>query len=162
MLVTLASMLGQIGLPGGGFGLSYHYANGGAPSADSPVMPGITDGGKAVAGAAWLTSAGAATIPCARVVDMLLNPGKPFDFNGKRANYPDVKMAYWVGGNPLRISKTETAWSRLSRNWKPSLFRTSSGPLPHAMLTSYCRQQLRTNAMTSSMLETILLGPFWP
>jgi trimethylamine-N-oxide reductase (cytochrome c) len=58
MLVTLASMLGQIGLPGGGFGLSYHYANGGSPSADSPVMPGITDGGKAVAGAAWLTSAG--------------------------------------------------------------------------------------------------------
>ncbi|WP_163599364.1 molybdopterin-dependent oxidoreductase, partial [Moraxella catarrhalis] len=28
MLVTLASMLGQIGLPGGGFGLSYHYSNG--------------------------------------------------------------------------------------------------------------------------------------
>ena len=25
MLVTLASMIGQIGLPGGGFGLSYHY-----------------------------------------------------------------------------------------------------------------------------------------
>jgi len=101
MLVTLASMLGQIGLPGGGFGLSYHYANGGAPSADSPVMPGITDGGKAVAGAAWLSTAGAASIPVARVVDMLLNPGKPFDFNGKRANYPDVKMAYWVGGNPF-------------------------------------------------------------
>ncbi|MBR2148536.1 MAG: molybdopterin-dependent oxidoreductase, partial [Campylobacter sp.] len=32
MLVTLASMLGQIGLPGGGFGLSYHYSNGGAPT----------------------------------------------------------------------------------------------------------------------------------
>lgn len=101
MLVTLAAMLGQIGLPGGGFGLSYHYANGGAPSADSPVVPGITDGAKAVAGAAWLTSAGAATIPVARVVDMLLNPGKPFDFNGKTANYPDVKLAYWVGGNPF-------------------------------------------------------------
>ncbi len=101
MLVTLASMLGQIGLPGGGFGLSYHYANGGAPSADSPVMPGITDGGKAVAGAAWLSESGAASIPLARIVDMLLNPGKPFDFNGKRANYPDIKLAYWVGGNPF-------------------------------------------------------------
>lgn len=33
MLVTLAAMLGQIGLPGGGFGLSYHYSNGGVPSA---------------------------------------------------------------------------------------------------------------------------------
>lgn len=33
MLVTLAAMLGQIGTPGGGFGLSYHFANGGNPTA---------------------------------------------------------------------------------------------------------------------------------
>ncbi len=32
MLVTLAAMLGQIGTPGGGFGLSYHFANGGNPT----------------------------------------------------------------------------------------------------------------------------------
>ncbi|WP_316858903.1 trimethylamine-N-oxide reductase TorA [uncultured Cohaesibacter sp.] len=101
MLVTLASMIGQIGLPGGGFGLSYHYANGGAPSANSPVLPGISDGGAAVDGAAWLTTAGAASIPCARVVDMLENPGGEFDFNGKKNKYPEVKLAYWVGGNPL-------------------------------------------------------------
>ncbi|MDR3494825.1 MAG: molybdopterin-dependent oxidoreductase, partial [Ancalomicrobiaceae bacterium] len=101
MLVTLAAMLGQIGLPGGGFGFSYHYANGGAPSADAPVLTGITDGGKAKEGMAWMTENGAASIPCARVVDMLMNPGKDFDFNGKREKYPDVKMAYWVGGNPF-------------------------------------------------------------
>ena len=94
MLVTLASMLGQIGLPGGGFGLSYHYAGGGTPSSPTPVVPGITDGGKAVEGAAWLTQAGAATIPVARVVDMLENPGGEFNFNGKTEKYPDVKMAY--------------------------------------------------------------------
>ncbi|MDI5822229.1 molybdopterin-dependent oxidoreductase, partial [Salmonella enterica subsp. enterica serovar Kentucky] len=29
MIVTLAAMLGQIGTPGGGFGFSYHFANGG-------------------------------------------------------------------------------------------------------------------------------------
>jgi trimethylamine-N-oxide reductase (cytochrome c) len=101
MLVTLASMLGQIGLPGGGFGLSYHYASGGAPSADAPVLSGITDGGKAKGGAAWLATSGAASIPVSRVVEMLLNPGKEFDFNGKREKYPDVKLAYWVGGNPF-------------------------------------------------------------
>jgi trimethylamine-N-oxide reductase (cytochrome c) len=100
-LVTLAAMLGQIGLPGGGFGFSYHYSNGGAPTSDGPALSGISDGGKAVAGAAWLTESGAATIPVARVVDMLLNPGAEFDFNGTRARYPDVKMAYWVGGNPF-------------------------------------------------------------
>jgi trimethylamine-N-oxide reductase (cytochrome c) len=101
MLVTLASMLGEIGLPGGGFGLSYHYSNGGSPSADGPVLPGITDGGQAVEGAAWLTESGAASIPVARVVDMLENPGQEFDFNGKRATYPQPRMTYWVGGNPL-------------------------------------------------------------
>ncbi len=101
MLVTLASMLGQIGLPGGGFGLSYHYSSGGSPGANSAVLSGITDGGKAVEGAAWLTESGAATIPLARIVDMLENPGQDFDFNGKRDKYPDVKMTYWTGGNPF-------------------------------------------------------------
>ncbi|WP_144395768.1 molybdopterin-dependent oxidoreductase, partial [Pseudomonas sp. Kh7] len=32
MIATLAAMLGQIGLPGGGFGFSYHYSNGGNPT----------------------------------------------------------------------------------------------------------------------------------
>lgn len=40
-LVTLASMLGQIGLPGGGFGLSYHYSNGGAPTCKGGVLSGM-------------------------------------------------------------------------------------------------------------------------
>ncbi len=101
MLVTLASMLGQIGLPGGGFGLSYHYANGGAPSANSITLPGIGDGGGAVDGAAWMTDAGAASIPVSRVVDMIMNPGSDFNFNGKTQAYPEVKMVYWVGGNPF-------------------------------------------------------------
>ncbi|GJG93026.1 molybdopterin-dependent oxidoreductase [Cupriavidus pauculus] len=38
MLVTLAAMLGQIGLPGGGYGFTYHYANGGSPTATGPVL----------------------------------------------------------------------------------------------------------------------------
>jgi len=101
MLVTLAAMLGQIGLPGGGYGLSYHYANGGTPAANSPVLSGITDGSKTSQGSDWLSSSGSSSIPVSRIVEMLENPGKPFDFNGTRANYPDVKLAYWVGGNPF-------------------------------------------------------------
>jgi biotin/methionine sulfoxide reductase len=38
MLVTLAAMLGQIGTPGGGFGLSYHFANGGNPTRSAAVL----------------------------------------------------------------------------------------------------------------------------
>jgi len=101
MLVTLAAMLGQIGLPGGGYGLTYHYANGGSPAANSPVLSGITDGGKTSQGSDWLSGSGSSSIPVSRIVEMLENPGKPFDFNGTRANYPDVKLAYWVGGNPF-------------------------------------------------------------
>ncbi len=39
MLVTLAAMLGQIGTPGGGFGFSYHYSNGGNPTRVGGVLP---------------------------------------------------------------------------------------------------------------------------
>ena len=116
MLVTLAAMLGQIGLPGGGFGLSYHYANGGSPSATGPVLPGITDGSK-VTGAAWLAQAGVASIPLARVADMLLNPGKTIDFNGKQVKYPTIKLCYWVGGNPFSHHQDRNllikAWQKL-------------------------------------------------
>lgn len=100
-LVALASMLGQIGLPGGGFGLSYHYSNGGTPTAVAPVLPGITATGKSVEGAAWLEQSGLASIPLARISDMLLNPGKTIDFNGAKVTYPDINLVYWVGGNPF-------------------------------------------------------------
>lgn len=151
MLVTLASMLGQIGLPGGGFGFSYHYANGGAPSADAPVLTGITDGGKAKEGAAWLTESGAASIPVARVVDMLLNPGKEFDFNGTKAKYPDVKMAYWVGGNPFvhhqDRNRMIAAWKKLETfvvqdfQWTPTA-RFADIVLPAT--TSYERNDIES------------------
>jgi biotin/methionine sulfoxide reductase len=32
---------------------------------------------------------------------MLLNPGAPFDYNGQRLRYPDIRLAYWAGGNPF-------------------------------------------------------------
>ncbi len=117
MLITLASMLGQIGLPGGGYGLSYHYASGGSPAATGPVLGGIGDGGAATVGADWLSKSGSSTIPVSRVVEMLLNPGKPFDFNGTRGVYPDVKLAYWVGGNPFAHQQDRNqmvkAWQKL-------------------------------------------------
>ncbi len=101
MLVTLACMLGQIGLPGGGFGLSYHYSSGGTPTCNAPILPGITATGKAVKGAPWLEKSGLSAIPLARIVDMLENPGKIIDFNGRKVTYEDIQMIYWVGGNPF-------------------------------------------------------------
>jgi trimethylamine-N-oxide reductase (cytochrome c) len=46
-----------------------------------------------------------------------LNPGASFDFNGKTARYPDVKLVYWVGGNPFAHHQDRNrmvqAWSKL-------------------------------------------------
>ena len=100
MLVTLACMLGQIGLPGGGFGFSYHYASGGSPTASGGTLAGIT-AGAAASGPEWLQGGGTNTIPLARVSDCLLNPGKTISFNGRTITYPDIKLLYWSGGNPF-------------------------------------------------------------
>jgi trimethylamine-N-oxide reductase (cytochrome c) len=114
MLITLAAMLGQIGTPGGGYGLSYHYGSGGSPAANSPVLVGMTTGTAAPSVPPWPPAGVADSIPVARITAMLENPGKPFDFNGTRANYPDVRLAYWVGGNPFAHNQDR---NRMLKAW---------------------------------------------
>nr|WP_241188395.1 molybdopterin-dependent oxidoreductase [Pseudohalocynthiibacter aestuariivivens] len=91
MIVVLAAMLGQIGLPGGGFGFGYASDNGtghpvrrfryGAlPQGENPVKTHI---------------------PVARIADALLNPGARYQFMGEMRNYPDIRAIYWAGGNPF-------------------------------------------------------------
>lgn len=104
MLVTLAAMLGQIGLPGGGFGLSFGYDHGGAVNA--PRLRGIMR---------WHIPNAGVTIPAARVADLLLNPGKTIDFNGRKITYPDIKLVYWCGGNPLQHHQDK---NQLIRAWR--------------------------------------------
>ena len=100
-LVTLACMLGQIGLPGGGFGLSYHYSNGGSPTATAPVVGGINLGNVSSGGSEWLMQGSAHNFPLARISDALLNPGKTIKHNGKEITYTDIDFIYWAGGNPF-------------------------------------------------------------
>ena len=114
MLVTLACMLGQIGLPGGGFGLSYHYSNGGSPAADAPGLSGISSGVGTGGGAEWLQTASKA-VPVARISDLLLNPGQVIDFNGQKITYPDTKLVYWAGGNPFHHQQDR---NKLIRAWQ--------------------------------------------
>lgn len=119
-LVTLASMIGQIGTPGGGFGLSYHYSGGGTSTAKGGIVSGINAGsigsfdenGKFLGlaksnfdsngtGQSWLQKATNYAFPVARIADVLLNPGKVIDHNGNKITYPDIDFIYWVGGNPF-------------------------------------------------------------
>lgn len=107
MLVTLACMLGQIGLPGGGYGMSYHYSSGGTPTRTTPILNAIDSlSGKNLTGAdnaelPWLKQGGAVSIPVSRFVETLLNPGSTMDFNGTQIKLPVIKAAYWAGGNPF-------------------------------------------------------------
>ncbi len=106
MLITLAAMLGQIGLPGGGFGFGYGSINGvGNPRPDVPA-PAMPQGENPTTRA----------IPVARVADMLLHPGAEYEFNGRRDRYPDVRFVYWAGGNPFHhhqdLNRLRTAWGR--------------------------------------------------
>jgi biotin/methionine sulfoxide reductase len=105
-LVALASMVGQIGLPGGGYGLGYGAMNvmGSAhPRLPGPVFP---QGQNAVED----------FIPVARIADLLLSPGQRFSYKGKDHVYPDIKLVYWAGGNPFHhhqdLNRLARAWQR--------------------------------------------------
>ncbi|MBT9385945.1 molybdopterin-dependent oxidoreductase [Pseudooceanicola sp. CBS1P-1] len=103
-LIALAAMLGQVGLPGGGF--SFGYGSMGSVGANArrgfvPTFPGLPNKGM--------------SIPCAAFADALLHPGQPLDFNGRRITLPDLKLVYWAGGNPFHhaqdLTKVESAWA---------------------------------------------------
>lgn len=149
-LVTLAAMLGQIGLPGGGFGFSYHYSNGGAPSAVGGIIGSITANPSVQAGEkTWLDDTSKFSFPLARIADVLLNPGKTIDYNGSKVTYPDIKLIYWAGGNPfVHHQDTNTlvkAWQKPETvivnevNWTPTA-RMADIVLPAT--TSYERNDL--------------------
>jgi len=140
-LVTVAAMLGQIGLPGGGFGFSYHYASGGAPSCEAAV-PGGFSGGKSPENTP-------PSIPVARISDALLNPGKTIDFNGHPVTFPDLKLLYWAGGNPFHHhqdrNKMIQAWQKPETVIIQEQFWTASAKFADIVLpisTSFERNDL--------------------
>ncbi len=114
MTVTLSAMLGQIGEAGTGFGFSYHYANGGTPTAKAPGLPGISTSINSSKNGPWKNYK-PFNIPVARVVDMLENPGKTINFNGKKITFPDTKLVYWAGGNPFHHHQDR---NRMIKAWK--------------------------------------------
>ncbi|MCY4547990.1 MAG: molybdopterin-dependent oxidoreductase [Defluviicoccus sp.] len=105
MGITLAAMLGQIGLPGGGFGIGYG-AMGSIGSEKIAAGPRGLPVGKDPTGS---------FIPVARIADMLLDPGGEYAFNGKQRIYPDIRMVWWAGGNPFHHHQD---LNRLLRAWR--------------------------------------------
>ncbi|KAA8889258.1 molybdopterin-dependent oxidoreductase [Nocardia colli] len=104
--LVLAAMLGQIGLPGGGFGHGYGSAASVGEPARAFSPPRLPQGLNRVD----------TFIPVARIADMLLNPGQPFDYDGQHLTYPDIRLVYWAGGNPFHhhqdLARLRTAFAR--------------------------------------------------
>lgn len=96
---TLAAFLGQIGLPGGGIGTSYHYSSAGAPPSGGPELFGIPTDPTGAQRNRIL--GGVKPLPVASITEVLEAPGKTVDFNGARITYPDVHLMFWAGGNPF-------------------------------------------------------------
>ncbi|MEL7343342.1 MAG: molybdopterin-dependent oxidoreductase [Pseudomonadota bacterium] len=91
MTITLAAMLGQIGLAGGGFGFGY-AVNGTVGNSNRPFRPAtIPQGQNAVRD----------VLPVAMIADALLNPGAAYTYNGSQARFPDLRLVWWAGGNPF-------------------------------------------------------------
>ncbi len=91
MTLTLASMLGQIGLPGGGYGIGYG-ADSTIGTSDRPFRWSVFPQGK---------NAVEDYLPVAMVSEMLLKPNEPYQYNGMARNFPDIKLVWWAGGNPF-------------------------------------------------------------
>jgi biotin/methionine sulfoxide reductase len=89
--ITLAAMLGQIGLPGGGFGHGYGSMGDVGTAGSRTGVPALPQGVNPVD----------EFIPVARIADMLLHPGEEYSYNGADRRYPDIRLVYWAGGNPF-------------------------------------------------------------
>jgi biotin/methionine sulfoxide reductase len=106
MLVTLACMVGQVGLPGGGYALGYGAANTLGTSHVHLPGPVLSQGHNPVPD----------FIPVARIADMLLEPGASFTYQGQTHAYPHIRLIYWAGGNPFHhhqdLNRLRRAWAR--------------------------------------------------
>ena len=113
--ITVSSMLGQIGLPGGGFGFGYSATNYIGGQFTPPPAVALPQGKNPIS----------SFIPVARVTDLLLSPNETFSFNGSDYSYPETKIMYWAGGNPFHhhqdLNRLMLGWEKpdtiISHEW---------------------------------------------
>jgi biotin/methionine sulfoxide reductase len=107
MTVVLAALLGQIGLPGGGFTFGLSATTGiGVPQPPGIPRPTLPLGPNGVKN----------HVPVGRVTDMLLHPGEELQYNGRVITFPDIRLVYSAGGNPfhhnVNLNRFVEAWQR--------------------------------------------------
>lgn len=106
MVVALAAMVGQIGLPGGGFSFGATSFNGVANPVRRMTFAALPQGHNPVR----------MRIPVARVTEMLENPGGTIPYDGGTVVFPDIRAIYWAGGNPFHhhqdLGRLRAAWKK--------------------------------------------------
>ena len=139
MATTLAAMLGQIGLPGGGIGFGYGAIGG----VGNPI--------KNFGGLSFPKGKNPISdfIPVARIAEMLNSPGSNYEFNGEERVYPDIKLIYWCGGNPFHhhqdLNSFHKAWQKpdtiiVNEPWWTSTAKRADIVFPAT--TSYEREDI--------------------
>ncbi|MEM7289704.1 MAG: molybdopterin-dependent oxidoreductase, partial [Pseudomonadota bacterium] len=91
MVVTLAAILGQIGLPGGGCMVG-SAVNGNVGNIERSFRAGTIPQG---------TNPVNDFIPVAMISEMLLKPGESYEYDGQQRTFPNIKFVWWAGGNPF-------------------------------------------------------------
>ncbi|MCE7643072.1 trimethylamine-N-oxide reductase TorA [Vibrio fluvialis] len=103
MGAVLAAMIGQIGLPGGGISYGHHYSGIGVPSTGFAGPGGFPRNLDQGAKPKWNNNdfnGYSRTIPVARWIDAILEPGKKINHNGNTVTLPGFKMMVISGNNP--------------------------------------------------------------
>lgn len=91
MAIALAAMLGQIGLPGGGYTVGYGV-NANIGNVERPFRWGTLPQG---------INPISDFIPVAMISEMLLKAGGRYSYQGQARTFPDARLVWWAGGNPF-------------------------------------------------------------
>jgi biotin/methionine sulfoxide reductase len=150
MAAVLAAMLGQIGLPGGGYnyalGSLAHYGK----QQNAVPIPTLGQGTNGVKN----------FIPVARIADMLLNPGAEYDYNGRRMTYADIKLVYWAGGNPFHhhqdLNRLREAFARIDTLVVHELAWTATAR--HADIVLPCTMTLERDDIGAAATDPLMVA----
>lgn len=107
MGLALASALGQIGTPGGGFAFPFGASGNTGSGQPRKRIPGLP---------VPPLPPDPPVISVSRITEMLEGPGEGYHFDGRYGVYPDIKLIYWAGGNVFHhhqdLNRLMKAWAK--------------------------------------------------
>ncbi len=150
MGAVLAAALGQIGLPGGGYGYALGAIGYYGRRYNAVPVGTLSQARNAVAD----------FIPVARISDMLLNPGATYRYNGQTRTYPDIRIVYWAGGNPFHhhqdLNRLRRALARVDTFVVHELAWTATAR--HADVVLPCTMTLEREDIGASSNDPLLVA----